>query len=108
MGLAAIQEGAVELRCSYTGRPKILTAKSVVLVTARTPNDALYNRLLEREGEFNDRGVKSLQRIGDALAPGTIAAAVYSGHRLARELEENPIEGIPFRMERRPIEALRS
>ncbi len=103
-GLAAIQEGAVELRCSYTGRPKILAAKLVVLVTARTPNDALYNCLLGREGEFNDRGVKSLQCIGDAIAPGTIAAAVYSGHRLARELEGSPIEGIPFRMERRPIE----
>jgi dimethylamine/trimethylamine dehydrogenase len=31
-------------------------------------------------------GIKSVARIGDCLAPGTIAAAVHSGHLVAREL----------------------
>jgi dimethylamine/trimethylamine dehydrogenase len=30
---------------------------------------------------------KSVQRIGDCEAPAIIAAAVYSGHRYARELD---------------------
>jgi dimethylamine/trimethylamine dehydrogenase len=29
-------------------------------------------------------------RIGDALAPGAIVHAVYSGHRFARELDADP------------------
>ena len=38
-------------------------------------------------------------RIGDCLAPSTIAAAVYAGHRYARELDAEPVEGTPFRRE---------
>jgi len=44
-------------------------------------------------------GIKSVTRIGDCLAPGTIAAAVYSGHRHARELDEPVPDGVPFRRE---------
>lgn len=102
-GLAAITADAVELRCAYTGRPQVLAAASVVLVTARAPQDSLYQSLLAREGEFGQQGVRSLHCIGDALAPGTIAAAVYAGHRLARSLEEDTVDGVPFRMEQRPI-----
>jgi dimethylamine/trimethylamine dehydrogenase len=32
------------------------------------------------------RGILSVRRIGDCAAPGTIAAAVYAGHRAARRL----------------------
>jgi len=42
---------------------------------------------------------KTLLRIGDCLAPGTIAAAVYGGHRYARELGAPVPEGVPFRRE---------
>ena len=43
---------------------------------------------------------KKRTRIGDALAPATIAAAVYSGHRYARELDEviDP-DAVPFERE---------
>ena len=34
----------------------------------------------------------------DCLAPGTIAAAVYSGHRFARELDVTA-DAVPFRRE---------
>ena len=40
-----------------------------------------------------------MTRIGDCLAPGTIAAAVYGGHRYARELGETPQDAMPFRRE---------
>ena len=32
-------------------------------------------------------GVRSVRTAGDADAPSTIAAAVYSGHKLAREFD---------------------
>ena len=34
--------------------------------------------------------------IGDCLAPSTIAAAVYAGHRAAREMDAGPTGDIPF------------
>ena len=34
--------------------------------------------------------IRSVTRIGDALAPGAIVHAVYSGHRYARELDTDP------------------
>jgi dimethylamine/trimethylamine dehydrogenase len=51
--------------CTYTGRLTSVAAAAVVTVTARLPNDT----------------------IGDCLAPSTIAAAVYAGHRYAREFD---------------------
>jgi dimethylamine/trimethylamine dehydrogenase len=40
-----------------------------------------------RRGELLPAGILSVERIGDASAPGAIAHAVYSGHRYARELD---------------------
>jgi dimethylamine/trimethylamine dehydrogenase len=34
----------------------------------------------------------SLQRVGDCRAPGIIAAAVYAGHKAARELGCSEVE----------------
>jgi dimethylamine/trimethylamine dehydrogenase len=42
-------------------------------------------------------GIKTVNRIGDAEAPGTIAAAVFGGHRYARELDLEPWgDEVPF------------
>ena len=46
--------------------------------------------LMARAGEFADAAIRSVTRIGDALAPGAIVHAVYSGHRYARELDADP------------------
>ena len=40
-----------------------------------------------RAQELQPAGVLSVDRIGDALAPGAIVHAVHSGHRFARELD---------------------
>ena len=48
---------------------------------------------------MTDAGIKSVRRIGDCYGPATIAAAVYEGHRYARELGTDPVDGIPFRRE---------
>jgi dimethylamine/trimethylamine dehydrogenase len=44
--------------------------------------------------------LKSLRLIGDAEAPNIIAQAVFSGHLAAREFDEEPVDGTPFKIER--------
>jgi dimethylamine/trimethylamine dehydrogenase len=48
---------------------------------------------------LGEAGIASVTRIGDCLAPATIAAAVYAGHRYARELDRPATEGAPFARE---------
>ncbi len=91
--LTNIYGGAIELACVYTGRRQTRRCGSLVLVTARLPEDELYHQLTTAGG------LRSVARIGDCLAPGTIAAAIYSGHRYARELDEPVSDGVPFRRE---------
>jgi dimethylamine/trimethylamine dehydrogenase len=71
----------------------------VLLVTMRLPNDSLYQELAADAGRLHDAGIRSLARIGDCLAPSTIAAAVYAGHRYAREADVPPVDGVPFQRE---------
>ncbi len=97
--LAAIGERDVELACVYTNRRQSRACASAVLVTARLPEEGLYQELMENPDALSRAGIKSVTRIGDCLAPGTIAAAVYSGHRYARELDEPAPDGVPFRRE---------
>jgi len=87
----------------WSGRTRELDCSSVVSITARLPNDQLYQDLAALEGDWGAAGIKSVQLIGDALAPGAIVHAVYSGHRLARELGETATEAPVFR---RPIAGL--
>ncbi len=63
---------------------KKLAFDSLLLVTSRDSQDALYQELLA----FADR-FKTLRAIGDCNAPGTVAAAVYDGHSAARYLESD-------------------
>jgi dimethylamine/trimethylamine dehydrogenase len=88
----------VNLRSVYHGTPVEYHFASVVLVTMRDPVDELYNSLLARETEWLASGIQSVQVLGDALAPGTVAAAVYAGHRAARELDAQVREHdeVPF------------
>ena len=72
----------------YTGESTVLRCDALVLVTARIPNSSLEYELEKVSNSWDIAGLKSVTRIGDALAPSTIAAAVYSGHRYARELDE--------------------
>ncbi len=87
--LACVTPGQAVLSCSYTGAERSVDCKTVLPVTMRLPVDDLYQTLLQTK-------VKSLTRIGDALAPSTIAAAVHSGHLFARELNEPDKGNVPF------------
>jgi len=97
--LQAIHDGSVELSCVYTGRVIEQAAGSIVMTTMRLPNNDLYHDLTDDEAALTDSGIKSVTRIGDALAPSTIAAAVYAGHRYARELDEPVNRDQPFKRE---------
>jgi dimethylamine/trimethylamine dehydrogenase len=97
--LAAIDEGSVDLSCVFTGRRETRRCGCVVMVTARLPNDDLYHELMADRSALDRAGIVSVTRVGDCLAPGTIAAAVYGGHCYAREFDEPTPEGVPFRRE---------
>ena len=83
----------VTLSCVYTDQARDIPCGTFVPVTMRTPKDDLFHALRD------DAPDGRLTRIGDCLAPGTIATAVYSGHRFARELGEDTSAIVPFRRE---------
>ncbi|MFM7333094.1 MAG: NADH:flavin oxidoreductase, partial [Tabrizicola sp.] len=83
----AIGPGEVTLACTWTGRTESLKADAVVMVTSRTPQDALYHDLRARQAEWDAAGIRSIKLIGDAAAPGPIAWATYAGRRFAEELD---------------------
>lgn len=77
-----------EIVCAYTGHSFNQPAVYLVTVTARIPHDDLYRELNSNPETLADNGILQVHRIGDCRAPGIIAAAVYSGHKLARELDD--------------------
>ena len=95
--VTAVTSDGVRTACVYTGDDGAVDADSVVMVTARLPHDGLYQELLARNGEWADANLLSVRAIGDAWAPATIAAAVWSGHRYAEELDEpQPSGPVPY------------
>jgi dimethylamine/trimethylamine dehydrogenase len=85
--LGSLGPGSAVLECIYTGTQQEVEAANVVMVTSRSPRDGLYHSLVGRI---------PIQRVGDCLAPGTIATAVYSGHRAAREMDAQSPQEVPF------------
>ena len=91
------QRAAVE--CVFTGRRSIVPAGSVVTVTSRVSEDALAAELARDPDRLAQAGIVSVVSIGDCLAPSTIAAAVYAGHRYAREFDRPLGEDVGFARE---------
>jgi len=89
----------VVLQCTYTERQSMLPAASVVTVTSRLPNDELTHALTAVADAVTRAGIISVSSIGDCLAPSTIAAAVYAGHRYAREFDWPQGDAVGFRRE---------
>jgi dimethylamine/trimethylamine dehydrogenase len=94
--LTGIGPDAVDIAHVMSGRSRTLAAASVVLVTSKISNDALYHELAADWDALAAAGIATLTRIGDCLAPSTIAAAIYAGHRYAREFDTPPPDGVPF------------
>jgi dimethylamine/trimethylamine dehydrogenase len=82
-----LELGELVIANLFTGEEQRLSCRSLVIVGARTAQDELYQALMSRRQELAPAGILSVDRIGDALAPGAIAHAVHSGHRYARELD---------------------
>ncbi|WP_047553049.1 oxidoreductase [Methylotenera sp. G11] len=73
---------------------------SLILVTGRHSECTLWNELKARESEWAENDIKGIYLIGDAEAPRLIADATFTGHRVAREIEEaNPQIAIPYKRE---------
>jgi dimethylamine/trimethylamine dehydrogenase len=90
---------SVTMACCYTGRRATLPAASVVTLTSRLPNEDLALALREVQSAVDAAGIVSITSIGDCLAPSTIAAAVYAGHRYAREFDRALDDSVAFHRE---------
>jgi dimethylamine/trimethylamine dehydrogenase len=104
------EQGAVHAAHVYDehGHEKTWEVDGVVLVSQRRSNDALWRELKDTIGVegLKAEGVDGLYRVGDCEAPGLVADAVFSGHRLAREIDSpDPSIPLPFRRERRVVDA---
>jgi dimethylamine/trimethylamine dehydrogenase len=87
------------LECTYTARQHSVPAATLVAITARLPNDELYEALSRLPEAVAAAGIVSVDAIGDCHAPGTIAAAVYAGHRYGREFDHPKTDAVAFRRE---------
>ncbi len=76
----SITEGQLATRCVYSGEISGHSFDNLLLVTSREADSALFDSL----------PADSTTRIGDCLLPSSIADAVYSGHKFAREFAEDP------------------
>ena len=99
--LSRVSEDAAVFSHNVTGQHMTVEAAALVLVTVRAPQSQLYFDLAGANEEHLQSLPFGIFRIGDCLAPSTIAAAVYDGHRIARELDNSPDpDGVPFKRER--------
>ncbi len=90
--VASAAGGAVRAACVYTDQERELPCDSLVLVTCRLPVDELATEL---ESALDGKSGPTIRLIGDAWSPGTIAAAVWDGHRYAEELDDPPSQDEP-------------
>lgn len=74
---------------------------TIVVCSARIPNDSLWRELSKRKDEWEKHEIQAIYQAGDCFAPGLIAQAVFEGHRIAREFESsNPQRPQPWIRER--------
>lgn len=95
-GLSGYDGEHAKLQCIYTRCVQRVTARGLVTITARNPDDAVYHELARRIDEGAPNSPRSLSRIGNCAAPTIIAGAIFAGHRYAREFEasvdaDNPL-----------------
>ena len=103
--LCEVKDGVAVLECVFTGALTETPFDTIVPVTARLPVDKLFLDLKARSKEWAAAGIKSVELIGDAYAPGTIAAAVYAGHKYARNLDKViDRDAVPFKREMTALE----
>ncbi|HEY4367079.1 MAG TPA: FAD-dependent oxidoreductase [Steroidobacteraceae bacterium] len=95
--LLEMRPDGATLSCVYSDREQRVSCASLVTITSRLPNDELQQELATREGAWGDAGIEAVTPIGDCLAPGLIAHAVYAGQRYAQEFDAAPSGDVAFR-----------
>jgi dimethylamine/trimethylamine dehydrogenase len=98
--ICATTAAGATLECIHTARRRSLAVDSIVMVTSRLPNDRLAQDLIASQERWAAHGLISVTAIADALAPSTIAAAVWDGRRFAEDLgRAQDRDSTPFRRE---------
>ncbi len=93
----SIEPDHVTVQNAFSTTLETIRCDAVVLTTGLQSSDSLMTELAEQDGG----GSMSVECIGDCSVPGTIAAAVYSGHAFARRFGDGEqANDLPFRMER--------
>lgn len=77
----------------YNEQQQTIECDAAVLVTSRLPNETLSLELLNRRNDWGD-SMLSVRAVGDALNPGSIAAAVWDGRRFAENLDRSEADDI--------------
>jgi dimethylamine/trimethylamine dehydrogenase len=104
--LVAARPGEAQLLQLWSGQESTRAVDSTVLVTQRNSESGLYDALKTEPARLEEAGIAGVYAIGDAWAPGMIAQSVFSGHRLAREIDSpDPSVPLPFIRERRLLSA---
>jgi len=103
-GIEAINAREIGMTVGINHEARELEFDSLVVVSQRWSDNALYLELRRRPDELEANGIQGLYAIGDCEAPALIAEAVFSGHRLAREIDSaDPSEPLPYIRERRVV-----
>ncbi len=94
-------KGNVTLSCVFTDQEDTLPCDNLILLTQRTSNVDLYTQLEAKVAAGDTASMPRVHIIGDAEAPALIADAVYSGHKMARQIDMDTaaIEAILYRRE---------
>jgi dimethylamine/trimethylamine dehydrogenase len=81
--LSGLENGQATLGSILGADPLTLEIDKTVLVADRIPIDGLAKQLQSDPERLRDAGIRSVDSVGDCVAPGLIAHAVYAAHRLA-------------------------
>ena len=95
-GLGGLDHGLLRLHRAHGGDRGGRGGAGHLARAGRPPSNA---SLRARADDWKDAGIETVTTIGDALAPATIAHAVYAGRRYAEDLDGPAVEGddVPFR-----------
>ena len=85
--LSSIENNTLTSCCLYSDEAVEHHFDNLLLVTAREPKAHL----------FNQENRKNMTSIGDCKVPSSIADAVYSGHKFAREFGQSVEKRTPKR-----------
>lgn len=102
----SVEGGVVTAMDKWTAEQREYPYDSVMMITFRASDCAIYDKLQANPGAMKEAGIKSIHLIGDAHTPGMIAQSTFSGARLAREFDTpDPDYHQPYIRERRLVDA---